>query len=130
MSPDSQTPSPRSHWFELRYKPAGMLAFMLHRLSGIGLVFYLFLHLAVLSKLRGGPESWDSFLALVRSPLILILDSILLLGVLFHGLNGLRLTLIGLNLGLRWQKASFWFILVLSIALAVWGSASLWITNK
>ncbi len=53
----------------------------------------------------------------------MILDGILLLGVLFHGLNGLRLTLIGLNLGLRWQKASFWVILVLSIALAVWGSA-------
>ncbi len=127
MSQDPEWTSRRSHWFELRYKPAGMLAFMLHRLTGLGLVFYLFLHLAVLSKLGGGPESWDSFLALVRSPLILILDGILLLGVLFHGLNGLRLTLIGLNLGLRWQKVSFWVILVLSIALAVWGSASLWL---
>jgi len=127
MSRDSKTTSRRSRWFELRYKPAGMLAFMLHRLSGIGLVLYLFLHLAVLSRLRGGPESWDSFLALVRSPLFLVLDGILLLGVLFHGLNGLRLTFIGLNLGLRWQKASFWIILVLSIALAIWGSASLWL---
>ena len=99
---------------------------MLHRLSGIGLVFYLFLHLAVLYKLRGGPASWDSFLALVRSPLFLILDGTLLLGLLFHGLNGLRLTLIGLNLGLRLQKAAFWVILALSIALAVWGTASLW----
>jgi succinate dehydrogenase / fumarate reductase cytochrome b subunit len=126
MSRDSNAPSRRSHWFELRYKPAGMLAFMLHRLSGIGLVFYLYLHLAVLSKLRGGPESWDSFLALVRSPLFLFLDGILLLGVLFHGLNGLRLTFIGLNLGLRWQKASFWVILALSIGLAIWGSAALW----
>ena len=127
MSRDSKTTSRRSRWFELRYKPAGMLAFMLHRLSGIGLVLYLFLHLAVLSRLRGGPESWDSFLALVRSPLFLVLDGILLLGALFHGLNGLRLTFIGLNLGLRWQKASFWIILVLSIALAIWGSASLWL---
>jgi succinate dehydrogenase / fumarate reductase cytochrome b subunit len=126
MSQDSKTHSPRSHWFELRYKPAGMLAFMLHRLTGIGLVFYLYLHLAVLSKLRGGPESWDSFLALVRSPLFLFLDGILLLGILFHGLNGLRLTFIGLNLGLRWQKASFWVILALSIGFAIWGSAVLW----
>ena len=127
MSQDLKAHSPRSHWFELRYKPPGMLAFMLHRLSGIGLVFYLYLHLAVLSKLSGGPESWDSFLALVRSPLFLFLDGILLLGVLFHGLNGLRLTFIGLNLGLRWQKASFWIILALSIGLTIWGSAVLWI---
>ena len=125
MSQDSGQTERRSRWFELRPKPVGMLAFMLHRLSGIGLVFYLFLHLAVLSRLRGGPESWDSFLALVRSPLFLILDGILLLGALLHGLNGLRLTLIGLNIGLRWQKASFWAILGLALLLTLWGTARL-----
>jgi len=125
MSQDSGQIERRSRWFELRFKPVGMLAFMLHRLSGIGLVFYLFLHLAVLSRLRGGPASWDSFLALVRSPLFLILDGILLLGALIHGLNGLRLTLIGLNIGLRWQKASFWAILGLALLLTLWGTARL-----
>ena len=125
MSQDSRQNPHSSRWFELRLRPVGMLAFMLHRLSGIGLVFYLFLHLAVLSKLRGGPASWDSFLALVRSPLFLVMDGILLLGVLIHGLNGLRLTLIGLNIGLRWQKASFWAILGLSLLLALWGTARL-----
>ena len=125
MSQDSGQVERRSRWFDLRLKPVGMLAFMLHRLSGIGLVFYLFLHLAVLSRLRGGPESWDSFLALVRSPLFLILDGILLLGALIHGLNGLRLTLIGLNIGLRWQKASFWAILGLALLLTLWGTARL-----
>ncbi len=127
MSQEARRDSHQSRWFDLRLKPIGMLAFMLHRLSGIGLVFYLFLHLAVLSRLRGGPASWDSFLALVRSPVFLILDGILLLGVLLHGLNGLRLTLIGLNIGLRWQKSSFWAILGLSILLALWGAARLFI---
>ena len=92
MTRDPKATTRHSRWFVLRSRPAGMLAFMLHRLTGIGLVFYLYLHLAVLSKLRGGPESWDSFLALVRSPWFLLLDGILLLGVLIHGLNGLRLT--------------------------------------
>lgn len=127
MSQDPDASAQRSRWFVLRSRPAGMLAFMLHRLTGIGLVFYLYLHLAVLSKLRGGPESWDSFLALVRSPWFLVLDGILLLGVLLHGLNGLRLTFIGLNIALRWHKAAFWIILALSIALAIWGSAVLWL---
>jgi len=125
MSQDSRQGSRSSRWFELRLKPVGMLAFMLHRFSGIGLVLYLFLHLAVLNRLRGGPGSWDGFLALVRSPVFLILDGILLLGVLLHGLNGLRLTLIGMNLGLRWQKLSFWAILGLSILLALWGTIRL-----
>jgi len=125
MSQDSRRDSLSSRWFELRLKPAGMLAFMVHRLSGIGLVFYLFLHLGVLNRLRGGPGNWDGFIALVRSPLFLVLDGILLLGVLLHGLNGLRLTLIGLNRGLRWQKSSFWAILGLSILLTLWGTARL-----
>jgi len=127
MTRDPGATTQRSRWFVLRSRPAGVLAFMLHRLTGIGLVFYLYLHLAVLSKLRGGPESWDSFLALVRSPWFLLLDGILLLGVLIHGLNGLRLTFIGLNIGLRWHKATFWIILTLSAALAVAGSALLWL---
>jgi succinate dehydrogenase / fumarate reductase cytochrome b subunit len=125
VSQDARRVARRSRWFELRLKPVGMLAFMLHRLSGIGLVFYLFLHLAVLNRLRGGPGSWDGFLALVRSPLFLVLDGILLLGVLLHGLNGLRLISIGLNQGLRWQKSSFWAILGLSILLALWGTVRL-----
>jgi succinate dehydrogenase / fumarate reductase cytochrome b subunit len=122
---DSRRDSRSSHWFELRLKPVGMLAFMLHRLSGIGLFIYLFLHLVVLSRLRSGPESWDGFLALVRSPLFLVLDGMLLLGALIHGLNGLRLTFIGLNYGLRWQKSAFWVLLGLSILLALWGTARL-----
>jgi succinate dehydrogenase / fumarate reductase cytochrome b subunit len=122
---DSLQDSRRSRWFDLRLKPVGMLAFMLHRLTGIGLVLYLYLHLAVLNRLRSGPEGWDSFLEQVRSPLFLALDGILLLGVLIHGLNGLRVTLIGLNRGLRWQKVSFWAVFWLSILLTLWGTARL-----
>ena len=125
MTMDSLRDWRHSRWFELRLKPVGMLAFMLHRLSGIGLVFYLYLHLAVLNRLRSGPESWDGLLEQVGSPVFLALDGILLLGVLIHGLNGLRLTCIGLNRGLRWQKASFWAILCISILLTLWGAAEL-----
>lgn len=126
MSRDLNVNFRHSRWLELRYKPAGMLAFMLHRLSGIGLVFYLYLHLAVLNKLRSGPGSWDTFLTLMRSPLFLILDGLLLFGILIHGLNGLRLMLIGLNIGLRWQKASFWALLGFSLLMTLWGSTLLW----
>ncbi len=121
----SEGMSTRSRWFELRWKPAGMLAFMLHRLSGMALVFYLYLHLAVLAQLRQGPAAWDGFLALVRSPIFLFLDALLLFGVLLHGLNGLRLTLVGLGIGLPWQRSLFWLSLGLSILLALWGAAAL-----
>lgn len=111
----------RSRWFEVRVRPSGWLAFMLHRLSGIGLVVYLYLHLLVLSQLRLGPQGWDQFLKLVTSPLFLLLDAILLFGLVMHGLNGLRLALVGMGIGTRWHKLLFWISLVLSVGLTFAG---------
>jgi succinate dehydrogenase / fumarate reductase cytochrome b subunit len=111
----------RSHWFDLRLHPAGMLAYMLHRLTGIGLVVYLSLHLWILNQLRQGPQAWDGFLIFMRSPLVLLLDAILLFGILFHGLNGLRLTLLGWGVGLRWQRRLFWGSFWVALGLTAWG---------
>ena len=98
-----------------------MLAFMLHRISGIGLVAYLFLHLALLNQLRHGPAAWNDLLQVMRSPLILFLDGILLFGILIHGLNGLRLMLVGLGVLVRYQKPLFWACLGLALVLSILG---------
>ena len=111
----------QSDWFELKYQSAGKLAFMMHRLSGIGLVAYLYLHLILLNTLRQGPQAWDSFLQIMHSPIVQVLDAVLLFGILIHGLNGLRLTLMGFGTFLRWQGAFFWFSLILAAALTTWG---------
>jgi succinate dehydrogenase / fumarate reductase cytochrome b subunit len=98
---------------------------MLHRLSGIGLTAYLFLHLAVLDQLRGGEAHWDAFISLVKSPWFLLLDIILLFGFVLHGLNGLRLTLLGFGIGLRWQKWLAWAALIIAAFLTLWGAAGI-----
>ncbi len=98
----------RNRWFDPK-RAAGGWAFMLHRLTGLALVFYLLLHLAVLNLLRAGPEAWDKFMRLARTPAFLFLDTVLLWGVLFHGLNGLRLGLLGAGRGLRHERQMFWF---------------------
>ncbi len=109
-------------WFDPRASSAGMWAFLIHRLSGLGLVAYLFLHLALLNLLRGGPGQWDAFIALARSPLFLALDVLLLAGVLLHALNGLRLAILGLGGGWRYQKQTLWLVLFLSAGLLGWGT--------
>ena len=103
-------------WFDPR-----LPAFALHRLSGLGLVAYLYLHLLILNTLRQGPQAWDGFVTIMRSPLVLGLDAVLLFGILFHGLNGLRLALVEWGLGLRWQQAAFWVCLAASLTLTVLG---------
>lgn len=95
-------------WADVHGRREGWLAFILMRLSGIGLVCYLFLHLAVLSTLARGPGAWDAFIALAHSPLVLVFDGVLIFGILFHGLNGLRVGLLGLGYGGRHQARLFW----------------------
>ena len=109
-----------AQWADVRWRGLGMWAYALNRLTGIGLVFYLYLHLATLGLLAGGPESWDPFVTLARSPAFLALDVILLAGLLIHGFNGLRVTLNGFGVGVQAQKAMFvGLMLIAAVALVV-----------
>ncbi len=112
-------------WFDVRRRKLGMWAYALNRITGIGLVVYLYLHLAVLSLLLRGPHSWDSFVSLVRAPYFLALDVILLAGILIHGLNGLRVTLTGFDVGVKVQKALFGVLML--VAVVALGAAALMI---
>ncbi|HWP62216.1 MAG TPA: hypothetical protein VNO86_01955 [Candidatus Binatia bacterium] len=94
-------------WFDPRGRRLGGWAFILNRLTGIGIVVYLYLHLGVLSLLARGPEAWDAFIAVALSPLFLFFDVVLLAGLLIHGLNGIRVTLTGFGLVVDGQKALF-----------------------
>jgi len=102
-------------WFDVRRRKLGMWAYALNRIAGIGLVVYLYLHLVVLSTLSRGPGSWDAFVSLARQPYFLLLDVILLAGILIHGLNGLRVTLTGFDVGVKRQKALFSALMLMAV---------------
>jgi succinate dehydrogenase / fumarate reductase cytochrome b subunit len=101
-------------WFDFRSGHLGMLAYILNRVTAIGLVAYLFIHMVVLSLLAGGPKAWDPFVAVVRSPFFLILDVVLLAGLLIHGLNGIRVALTGFGVGVRGQKPLFVALMIVA----------------
>jgi succinate dehydrogenase / fumarate reductase cytochrome b subunit len=111
-------------WFDPRGRSTGLIAFALMRLTGIGLVVYLLLHLVVLSTLTGGPpEAWDTFVRIAKHPAFLLLDVILIAGILVHMLNGLRVTVVGLGFGTNSHKGLFWTLMavaVLLLAYAAW----------
>jgi succinate dehydrogenase / fumarate reductase, cytochrome b subunit len=115
-------------WFDVRRRKAGSWAYALNRITGIGLVVYMYLHLVVLSMLLRGPGSWDAFVSLARSPYFLALDVILFAGALIHGLNGLRLALTSFAIGVKIQKALFSMVMIVTVvtlavvALKVFGS--------
>lgn len=117
---DVRDRGPLFAWFDVRGRHIGSWAFALNRLTGIGLTVYLFLHLGVLSTLLQGPEAYDGFIAIARTPLFLSFDVVLLFGLLFHGLNGIRVGLVGMGVAVRQERALFWTLMAAgAVALVV-----------
>ena len=107
-------------WFDLRNRSTGHLAFSLNRITGLGLVVYLYLHLGVLTLLLGGEDSWNGFIEVATLPLFLGLDVLLVFGLLVHGLNGTRLALIGSGYVPNRHKAMFWSLMVFGAIVLVY----------
>jgi succinate dehydrogenase / fumarate reductase cytochrome b subunit len=115
MTSSTQKRIPRQllAWFDPRWRDIGTWAFILNRLSGIGLTVYLFLHLIVLGTLARGPEAYDSFIHLAKSPLFVVGELFVVVGGLYHGLNGLRIALTSFGVGVAHQRRLFYAVLAL-----------------
>ena len=94
---------PLSGWFDPRGRTIGGRGFALNRITGLALLFYLYLHLGVLSMLLAGASAWGDFAqpGHLEAATFLALDVVLLFGVLFHGLNGIRVALVGSGIGVE-----------------------------
>lgn len=85
----------------------GSLAWFIHRITGILLFFYIFLHLYVINKLKD-PEEYKATITFMNDPVIKLGEIALLGLVLAHALNGIRLTLIDIGVSTRLHKIIFW----------------------
>jgi succinate dehydrogenase / fumarate reductase cytochrome b subunit len=99
---------------------AGMWAWIFHKFTGWVLVGYLFTHIAVLSTATQSPEAYTTTIRTLESlAIVRILEVGLLAVAVFHILNGLRLLLVDLGIGLEAQDKSFYASLVLTGAIVI-----------
>jgi succinate dehydrogenase / fumarate reductase cytochrome b subunit len=113
---NSPSASKLMRWFDPRFRQVGTWAFILNRVTGIGLTVYLVLHLFMLGKLAQGPEAYDSFIALAKTPLIKFGELLVVAAGILHGTNGIRITLNSFGIAVRYQVQIFIIMLVLSLA--------------
>lgn len=97
-----------SGWLEPRGRGHGGRALALHRITGLVIIIYLYLHLAVLSMLLIGRSAWGSFLSLVTAKGFLALEAVLIGTVLFHALNGIRVALVGSGIAVKHERKMLW----------------------
>jgi len=99
-----------SGWVDPRGRGHGGRALALHRITGLVIVLYLYLHLGVLSMLLIGSSAWSSFLSVVTAKSFLAFEVVLIAAVLFHGLNGIRVALVGSGIAVPRERALFWAV--------------------
>ena len=98
---------------------AGWWAWFLQRLTGVALVGYLFLHILVISTVQAGEDAFNTVLIVLQKPFFVVLDLLLIAAVVYHGLNGVRVLLFDLGIGLKHQAGMFWICMVLTTIITV-----------
>ena len=82
----------RSLGSALRYKGnAGMWTWALHRLTGLGILAFLIIHVADTAVVVYWPAFYDETLDLYKSPFFRLAELVIFFSVLYHALNGLRI---------------------------------------
>ena len=107
-----------------KYK-VGMWAFVLHRLSGLLLVLYLVAHLVVISTATISGK-FDAVMDLFYKPWVIAMELALIAVVIYHLLNGIRLLLFDLGVGIKNQKSIFWSLMVVGVVMVAFATRALW----
>ena len=95
---------------------SGMWAWLLHRITGIGILLFLLIHIVDISLLGFGPAVYNDGIRLFDFWIARILSLAVIAAVLFHAFNGVRIMVIDfLSKGVLYQRRMFGIALVLAI---------------
>ncbi|HLA81476.1 MAG TPA: succinate dehydrogenase, cytochrome b556 subunit [Thermoleophilia bacterium] len=113
------------------WKATGMWAWLLFRISGLILVFYLIAHIIVISFGQWG--TLDQVMEMFESPVLTLADLALVVAVLYHALNGVRIILMDFGVGVKQHKIMFWSamaVAVICFAIFAWVAFTFIITGE
>jgi succinate dehydrogenase / fumarate reductase cytochrome b subunit len=106
----------------------GMWAWVGHRITGLVLVAYIFLHLAFITTASLSEDGGDfnTLMKTTSEPLFVAMDFLLVVVVIYHAMNGFRVVLFDMGVGIRRQKLVFWVCMAIAAVLIVVGVWALW----
>ena len=79
----------------------GMWSWVLHRITGVTVFFFLFAHVVDTAMVRVSPEVYNQAVETYKNPIVGVLELGLVAAVLFHALNGIRIVLVDF-----WEKGA------------------------
>lgn len=92
----------------------GMWSWVLHRITGVAIFFFLLVHVLDTALVRVGPEFYNAAIAAYKTPIMAIGEVGLVGAIVYHAFNGLRVILIDfLPGGTKYHRVLFWGVIVL-----------------
>ncbi len=100
----------------------GQLSFILHRLTGLGTLLFLSVHILDTSTVYFFPHLYEEAITLYRSTPFIIGEIFLVFSVIYHGVNGVRIAIFDLFSPESWRASSQskTALVTLAIAILLW----------
>jgi succinate dehydrogenase / fumarate reductase cytochrome b subunit len=95
-----------------------MWSWVLHRITGVAIFFFLLVHILDTALIRVSPEAYDAVIGAYKTPIMGLGEIGLVAAIGLHALNGLRIIAIDFTrIGPRIQRLLFWVVVVVWIGL-------------
>ena len=113
-----QLPNPKRPAGTLYRGREGMWSWVLHRITGVAIYFFLLVHILDTSLVRISPDAYNEVIGTYKTPIMGLGEAALVAAIGFHALNGLRIILIDFwSWGTKHQRLMFWIVIGLWIVL-------------
>ena len=97
-----------------------MWSWVLHRITGATIFFFLFVHVLDTALVRISPQTYDEVISTYKTPIVGLMELGLVAAVLYHALNGIRVILIDFwAQGTRYQRLMLWAIAIVWLLVMV-----------
>lgn len=73
---------------------AGLLSYVLHRVTGVGIFIFLLLHILDTVVIGWGPKAYNTVVGWYHHPILRVGEVVLAACLLFHAFNGIRIIII------------------------------------
>ncbi|WP_350347362.1 succinate dehydrogenase, cytochrome b556 subunit [Agromyces sp. G08B096] len=90
----------------------GMWSWVLHRITGVAIFFFLLVHILDTALVRVSPEAYNAVIGTYQTPIMGLGEVALVGAIVFHAFNGIRVILVDFwAWATRHQKLLFWIVI-------------------
>ncbi|MFZ7089118.1 succinate dehydrogenase, cytochrome b556 subunit [Curtobacterium sp. RRHDQ10] len=111
------TPSEtRVHTGTLYRGGTGMWSWVLHRITGVAIYFFLLVHILDTALVRVSPAAYNAVIGTYKTPIMNLGEIALVIAIVFHAFNGIRIILVDFwSKGPKYQRLMSWIVVALWI---------------